>query len=364
MTIIIFILILGLLIFVHELGHFLAAKAVGARVDEFALGFPPTLFSYQFGETKYSLNLLPIGGFVKIYGEDPLTVEPDEDYSQSLVAKPKWQQAIVLSAGVTFNVILAWLLISVGLIIGLPASEQEVGPLNNSQLTIVSVLADSPAEKAGLMAGDVILEVSNSETTIETPTISDFQLAVMKTPIEEEVSLTYQRQNKAETISLVPKEGLTEDKTTMLLGVALDQVGYLKLNPIKAFIYGVPYTFSLLEKMIYGFGDLFVTVFSGEQELKNTLAGPIGIASLVGEARDLGFVYLLTFTAFISLNLAIINLIPFPALDGGRLLFLVIEKIKGSPLNPRIASTLNLIGLLFLLGLMILISVFDVMRLW
>ena len=179
MTILLFIVILGVLVFAHELGHFSLAKWFGIRVDEFAIGFPPRIISKKVGETEYSINLIPLGGYVKIYGEDMLdhSADLDPDASRSLTAKNRFKQALVLVGGITANILFAWVLLSIVFMVGAPVSkEQYTGtPLHNEQLMVLSVLADSPAGHAGLQEGDVILEVSAGTEVVTKPSVKEVQ---------------------------------------------------------------------------------------------------------------------------------------------------------------------------------------------
>ena len=364
MTIILFIFILALLIFVHELGHFLAAKLCGIRVDEFGLGFPPRAVSWKRGETVYSLNFIPFGGFVKIFGEtldEASATGPD--CHRSLVAKPKWQQALVLVAGVFSNWLLAWFFISAGFMFGLPLSADNAAAeglfLSNVETTIVQVRPDSPAARAGLKAGDAVTYITTAKINITKPAVAVFQEAVKTAP--DVITIGYRRGEKTGQATLTPTVALAG--RAPVIGVALDEIGILKLPWYAALSRGSEHTLTLTKSLLFGLSQMVSGLFAGES-LKDAVIGPIGIAGLVGEARALGFIYLLTFAAFISLDLAIINLIPFPALDGGRLLFLLIEAVKGSPLKPAVANTLNLAGFIFLIALMIAVTASDIFRLF
>ncbi len=368
MTVIIFLLVISLLIFVHELGHFLVAKLIGARVDEFAIGFPPRLFSKKYGQTEYSLNALPFGGYVKIYGENPNErtdqIEAEEKQQGDLSLKPKWQQALVLVAGVTFNVILAWLLISFSLMSGAPTSVDEIkatypeAVISDAVLMIIQVSPASPAEKAGLVVGDIITSVETGGVRTNSPTVDTFKNEVSK---GQKLNLNLSRDEKKLEVVVVPELGVVEGKTA--IGVGLNEIGLLKLPAHQALFVGAKSTFVMLTLMVTSFGDLLQTLIAGDKNITEVVAGPIGIAGMTRDASQLGFVYLLTFTAFISLNLAVINMIPFPALDGGRLFILFIEAVTRNKIPPKIVNSLNLVGLVLLLLLMLVVSVGDIGRL-
>lgn len=368
MTLIIFLVILGVLIFSHELGHFLAARATGIKVHEFGLGFPPRLFGWRRGETLYSLNIIPLGGFVKIHGEDPEELASDDQ--RAMFTKPKPIQALVLLAGIIFNLILAWLLVVITLsTVGLPIG-QSLMPgdyeLSNPQLLVASVINDSPAETAGLQVGDVIVSARTRSGAVAalTPTgIGEFTAD----RAGEEIVIGYRRQAAGvkdfiTEVGVVPTEELLVDRAA--IGLGLEMVGRLKLALPAAFIAGSQLSFEMVRLTGVGLGQLFVGIFRGEAEILKQVAGPVGLVSLVGDATALGFGYLLFFTALISINLALLNLLPIPALDGGRLLFLIIEAIKGSPIKPTVARTINFIGFVFILLLMVLVTVGDISRLF
>ncbi|OGI71671.1 RIP metalloprotease RseP [Candidatus Nomurabacteria bacterium RIFCSPHIGHO2_02_FULL_35_13] len=373
MSIIIFLIILLVLVLVHEFGHFFTAKKFGIRVDEFGFGFPPKLFSFKKGETEYSFNLLPVGGFVKIFGEnfeeaDFVEVgflEKDlvakQDFSRSLVSKPKYQQAMVLFAGIFANFLLAWLLFSVGFMSGLPTSvgnEPEGYSATNVHLVVVSVLANSPAEIAGLKSGDKIVYIKNNDLTasyITPETIRSFVAPGNKI----EIGYLRGKDTAYNMIEITPKN----DDGKFSIGISMDQIGTLKLPVLTAFWEGLKLDWFVTKSTVIGLYTLIAEGIMGKGSFAS-VTGPIGMIGIVGNAYQFGFIYLLSFTALISVNLAVINLIPFPALDGGRLLFLLIEKIKGSRLNPKFANIANMVGFAILIILMLLVTYHDVIKLF
>lgn len=364
MNIIIFAIILLVLVLVHEFGHFFTAKKFGIRVDEFGFGFPPKIFGIKKGETVYSLNLLPIGGFVKIYGENPNEENTNgPDASRSFVNKPKWQQAIVLFAGVAMNFLLAWILFSIGFMSGLPTSvrsEPAGFKLTDINLTVTSVYEKSPAYEAGLKTGDKIVTIASGADFIEKinpETLKSFILS----HDDKKINIGYMRgQDKVFHSAVVtPVKEDTEPK----IGISMDMIGTAKLPFFTAFREGMDLTLFVTKGTVVGLYTLVVDSLRGKGSL-DSVTGPIGMVGIVGDAYQFGFVYLLSFAALISINLAIINLIPFPALDGGRLFFLLIEKIKGSRINPKFANTANTIGFSILILLMIVITWHDVVKLF
>jgi len=361
MTILLFIIILGALVFVHELGHFLVAKLSGTRVDEFGLGFPPRIASVTYGETRYSLNLVPFGGFVKIYGENPEEVEEGLDVGRSFTDRSKWWQAAILVAGVTFNMIFAWILISAGFMIGQPTPLAYDGPgqVVNPELVILGTFPDSPAQDAGLQAGDVITGVSAGEQALSE--ISDDTVSAFINEQQDElVVIEYYRGEELLSAELTPVSGLVEGKKAV--GVSFDMIGTLQLGPIAALSEGFSTTINLTKTIFTELSKFFGSIFIGEGDLSQ-VTGPVGIVGLVGDASRLGFVHILSFTAIISIHLAIINMIPFPALDGGRLLFVVIEAIIRRPVPMKIFQYTNAIGFFLLIGLMIVVTFSDIAKL-
>lgn len=366
MSVLIFIIILAILIFVHELGHFLVAKKSGIRVDEFGLGFPPKIFAKKWGDTTYTLNAIPFGGFVKIFGEDSHGEEISEaDKSTSFIYKSKWIQSAVLVAGVTFNIIFAWLCISLGFMIGLPASMDysSLGKTTDANLVITEVVVDSPAQKAGLVSGDVILLATGGGMTLQggdlTPESVKGLITNEKT---ESVEIVYRRGEE------LPKSVVVEPTTESndgrkVIGIGMDKMGTLKLPVHLAFIEGVRTTWYLTKATVVGLAAFLWDVVTFHSDFSQ-VAGPVGIAKVVGEANDLGFTYLLSLIALISINLAVINLLPFPALDGGRLLFVAIEAIMRRPIKPSVVAWTNGIGFALLIILMIVITGHDIIKLF
>ena len=363
MSLIIFIIILSALVIVHELGHFLVARKFGIRVDEFGLGFPPRakkLFTWK--STPFTLNWLPFGGFVKIFGENPSENSPRKDLGvplglssgDSFQSKNRSIQAAVLGAGVVGNFIFAWLLISLGFVVGLPAPAGLSLPINDPQTVITIVLPDSPAELIGLKSGDVITRLSRGEASSElTPEAASLFISQSLEPITFEID----RGGQISTKVVIPKEGIVEGRPAV--GISMDTIGIVKLSPLQAVGYGLKTTSELTVMTAQAIGIFIWEALGGRADL-SSVTGPVGIVGMVGDVRELGFVYLLTFTALISINLAIINLLPFPALDGGRLLFVLVETITRRPIPPRVFNALNSLGFAFLIFLMLLVTIRDV----
>lgn len=363
MNILIFVVILLVLVVSHEFGHFIVAKKSGIRVDEFSFGFPPKLFGVKKGETSYNFNALPFGGYVKIFGESPDDASLyGPDSKRSFVNKPWYTQAAVLLAGVTMNFLVAWLLLSIGFLSGLPTSVATApagSVIENQALTITSVAAGSPAEKAGLKTGDKISHLSVKADSTDTPSTESVQYFVRQHDTDE-ITVSYMRGSESKQTIVIPE--LNKESNIPMIGISMDIIGKLKLSIPHAIWEGLKLSWNLVVATVHGFYTLIHDALTGHGNL-SAVTGPIGIVGVVGDAAKFGFIYLLSFTALISINLAVINLVPFPALDGGRLLFLLIEKIKGSRIKPTIANTVNFIGFGLLMILMVVITYHDIVKL-
>jgi regulator of sigma E protease len=355
MTIIIFLIVLAVLIFVHELGHFLIARWSGIRVDAFAIGFGPKIFSYKKGETEYSLNLIPFGGYVKIFGENP-----DEqsisgpDASRSFVNKNRLIQACVLIAGIAFNLIFAWIIYATLFSTGITASVDSFGEyskyINDRKIMVTDVVKDSPASKSGIKVGDYIIASS-------TKSFGDF----VNQTAGKEFDFRYVHNGQETTTKITAIKGLVTDKWA--IGVGLDHVGEVKLPFFLAVYESGKYTLVMIRETAVGLGHFVWSIFQGEANFEE-VSGPVGIAKIVGNSAKMGISYLAMITAIISINLGIINLIPFPALDGGRLFFVLIESITRKRISPKIANTINGVGFALLMLLMLIVTYKDIVKLF
>ncbi len=367
MSVIIFFIILLVLVLSHEFGHFIVAKKSGIKVDEFSFGFPPKLFGKKIGETTYNFNALPFGGYVKIHGQNPdnLTTK-DKNDRRSFVNKPWYIKVAVLLAGVVMNFLVAWLLLSIGFISGLPTSVGSApkgAVVQNPALTIVNVLSNSPAQKSGLRSGDKILSLKTNKdfikiSTSDTPAKA-VQIFVKNNPTEK-IDFYLMRGKKAKEIIVIPS--IIKIGGKAMVGINMDMIGELHLPVYQAVWEGLKLSWDLTAKTAVGFYNLIAKSLSGHGSLSG-ITGPIGIIKIVGDAASFGFIYLLSFTALISINLVILNLIPFPALDGGQLLFILIEKIKGSRINPKTANIINFIGFGLIMLFMVIITYHDIVNL-
>lgn len=359
----IFFAILVFLVVVHEFGHFIVAKWAGIRVDEFAFGFPPKLFGKKIGETEYKVNLLPIGGYVKIYGEDPSEITEEADRARSFAHKPRYIQAAVLLAGVAMNLIFAWVLFSGAYLVGAETSISAVPKgvrIENERTAILNVAKGSPADMLGIAPGDSLVSLATFQEFLEPKSgkeVSDF----VATHQDSKMTIGYQKKNETTVVykSITPQVYDGADKK--IIGLTVDRVGVLDLPIHSALWQGVKTTAAYTTLTAKAFVNLIVNLFTGQGGVKE-LTGPIGIVGVVDQVRVFGMAALFTFAAIISINLAVLNLIPFPALDGGRLLFVAIESIIRRPLPLAFQAWTNTIGFGLLLLLMIFVTWQDIAR--
>ena len=355
-TIIIFLAILTILVLVHELGHFVTARKFGIAVEEFGIGFPPRAIGLKRGKTIFSLNWIPFGGFVKIKGEQGENMG-DED---SFASKPAWQRGIVLSSGVLMNFLLACVLLIAGFVIGAPyiLNGDELplnGKLRNEQIIIASVIPETPAETAELTPGDSISEI-DGKTFYSIENIQKY----IGEKTGREVTLTLLRNDETITKKITPQTN-KEAGDRAIIGVELMRTGIISYNFFEAVPLGIIKTFDLTKAIIFAFGSAIWDLLSG-RSVSVDISGPVGIAFITNEVTKLGLIYIIQFAALLTLNLAIINFLPIPALDGGRFLFLMIEKIRGSAINQRVENVSHTIGFAILMLLIIFVMFRDIQR--
>lgn len=425
-TIILFLLILGVIVFFHELGHFFMAKLYGVKVDEFGLGFPPRAFGIQKiksektekisneekidveifdtvknngaeiieeviidkvrevdevrsvekwrwilgkgdkdeeprskkGEnegTIYSLNWIPLGGFVKIEGEDGENKNDTRSFSSRSISE-RFQ---ILSAGVVMNFFLAFVIFSAIFMLGFPqditgVESSAIKNAKNIEVKISEVKESSPAFSAGLMAGDTVEKAGD----INIESIEDLQ-NYTKENVGKTVVLAIKRGEKNFTKEIIPREEYPENEGPM--GVTLAQTAVISYSPLAAIKQGYEYTVQLTMFIILAFTGIIWSLATTGKTAAD-ISGPVGIAAMTQQAAAMGFMTVLNFTAIISVNLAIINALPFPALDGGRLLFLIVEKIKGSPINQEWEAKANNVGFALLMLLMAVVTFKDLAK--
>ncbi len=353
-TAIIFIIVLSVLVFVHELGHFVMAKKAGMKVEEFGFGFPPRLFGIKKGETVYSINWIPFGGFVKIFGEDG----EHRDNPRSFGAGKASTRAGVIVAGVAMNLILAIFLLiignAIGLRVGLPDQQADLidstfAQAKDIKIQIIQIAGNSPAEKAGLRILD---EIYNFKTVAD---VQDF----INNNRGREIILKIKRGNQISEKHVTPR--LNPPPKEGALGIGLAATGVVKYPWHQAIYKGFADTYYIIQGVTFGYGAIIKNIFTtGKAGIE--LSGPVGIAVITGQAARIGFAYLIQLVALLSVNLAVLNIIPFPALDGGRLFFIIIEKIKGSPISKKIEGAVNTVGFALLLLLMFYVTTKDVLK--
>ena len=367
MSIIIFILVLVALIVVHEFGHFIAAKWTGMRVDEFGIGFPPRAWRFaKKGETEYTLNWLPLGGFVKIYGEDGLVDKKEAGAgNRAFTSKNRFAQAFVLVAGVAMNMLFAYVLITGALIAGTPRalSGDELATARDKQLAVAAVLPGSPAARAGLAPGDTILSAEDGHYVFDSENPAAFTEFIARDGANKTITMNVRRASGEEAVLAArPEPGvIASDPSRPALGVEVAAIGVVPMGFFDAVIQGAKLTWGATVLTAQGLWHFFSGVFTFSADLSQ-VAGPVGIAGVVGSASAQGAGYLLSIMAIISINLAIINLIPIPALDGGRLLFVIIEGIIRRPINVSVARALNGLGFAFLILLMVVVTASDIFK--
>ncbi|MBU2233679.1 RIP metalloprotease RseP, partial [Patescibacteria group bacterium] len=377
LTIITFIIVLSVLVFAHELGHFMMARKFGVKAEEFGLGFPPRACGFYknnqgkwkhiFGKkdvtdcqsTIYSINWLPLGGFVKIKGENGALADSEREEDQdSFAGKKIWQRAFMLSAGVAMNIILAAVLITVGFMIGFPQALGEQlnarAHISDKKIQIVQVMENTPAASAGLQAGDAIISIDNNSFL----NYQELQNYVASN-IGNKLAYKIKRDQDLIEANIIPE--LMPKTNKAGVGIAITETGIVSYPWYLAGIEGVKTTFILIWAIIAAFYELIKGLILGHG-ITADLTGPVGIATLTGQVAHMGFVYLLQFTALLSINLAVINFFPFPALDGGRMLFLIIEKIKRSPVKKEVEATIHNIGFALLMVLVVFVTFRDVAR--
>lgn len=357
LTAIIFIIVLGILVFVHEFGHFIFAKKAGMKVEEFGFGFPPRIWGVKKGETFYSINMIPFGGFVKILGEDG----DEASNPRSFSSKPAGPRLKVIMAGVTMNFFLAVVLLMItnffGLRIGL-IDEKTSSIARDKQVQIIEVSKDSPADKAGLKLLDEIKGFKLKGSLKEVLSAEDVQ-AFIRDNAGQSVTVVIGRNEEVLEKIIVPRLNPPEGQGA--LGISLALTGVVSYPWYEAVWRGVYDAVTLTMNTVMGYFVLFKTLLF-EGRLIADVSGPVGIATLTGQAARIGINYLIQFTAMISINLAVLNVIPFPALDGGRALLIIIEKLKGSPVNKKAEQIVNTVGFIFLIALMAYVTTKDILR--
>lgn len=344
MTIIYFILVLGITVLIHEFGHFIFAKKVGVYVYEFSIGMGPQIFKFKRknDDTIYSIRLLPIGGFVSMAGED-LEVDTKIPKDKQLCNKSWTQRFLVLFAGIAFNFLLAIIILfTIGMINGVPKNQLEIKEIGKEY-----AIADT-----NIQIGDVITELNGKD-------INSYEQLSLELAVNngKTINLTVEQNGKENTYSVEPTKVETDGETSYVYGFSLSNDK--EHGIFKSIKYAFVKTGNLVDQMF----NIIKYLVVGKLSLNN-LSGPVGIFQVVDQAKTAGFINVIYLIAYLCINVGFINFIPFPAFDGGRILFLIIEKIKGSKVNPKIENVIHTVGFALLMILMVFVTYNDIVRIF
>lgn len=364
LTFIIFIIVFSIIVLVHEFGHFITAKMFDVRVDEFAIGFPPRIWAKKGKEITYSVNAIPIGGFVRLFGEGG----EGEKSKRSLVTKKTWQKTVIFVAGVAMNFLLAWVILTGFYLVGgkatFPGIWEHKGVQNDQKVYITYVEKDSPAEKNGIMAGDVIEKINGKGVYIDTSVIDEIQKAVSENK-DRPVNIVLEKDKKEYQRNILTEKAEYEYDGRKVeyqkIGVTLETRGKIQAKWYMAPIVATAETWRLAKLTVVGIADMFKTLVT-RLKISEHVVGPAGIVKLTGVAAGMGAGALLQFIVILSISLGIINIMPIPALDGGHVLFLAIEKVRRKPVPQGIKNAIQTVGFGLLLLLVLVITISDVNR--
>ncbi|MFQ5580328.1 MAG: RIP metalloprotease RseP [Nitrospiria bacterium] len=347
-SIVSFVLVLGILVFVHEFGHYIIARWCGVQVETFSLGFGPKIFSRQWGPTEYCVSAIPLGGFVRLLGDDPNEEVAPEDAARSFLAQKVSKRIAIVIAGPVFNLLLAFFIFSGVFMGGISRLTADVG----------EVQADSPAGQGGMKPGDRILSIEGQAIT-EWETIRE----VLQKEGGRSLQFVVEREGRQVDLSITPgrkevKDLLGDPKVVWLIGIIPSGDSFtMRYNPIRALTLGAEKTSEVIGLTVLG----IVRMIQGRIASDN-IGGPILIAKLAGDSAERGFTSVAFFTALISINLGILNILPIPVLDGGHLLFFTIEAILGRPLSLKKREIAQQVGLFLIVSLMVFAFYNDIMR--
>ncbi len=361
-TAIIAILIFALLVSVHEFGHFITAKLAGMYVEEFSIGMGPLLLSRRIGETRYTLRALPLGGFVRILGQD---IEEEERSGVEVVHvpeerryqnRPVWQRMIFVSAGSFMNMVTAVVIFAVMfMMLGVAV------PIEHPDTTISALVEDGPAYNAGVKPGDKFIAIDGQPTE----TWEEMNAIIMASSTEEILTVTVERETEntePEVFDVQIQPMMSEDGSRVLLGIYSQTAERQAVGPIRAIGLGFTTTWETTVMMVDVLGDLFTGQIDIMDEDEG-LTGPVGIVQIINESAKAGWVYVFNLAALLSINLGVVNILPIPALDGCKLVFLLYEALRGKPVPPEKEGMLNLVGFMLLMGLVLVVTYKDIMRL-
>ncbi len=357
-TILIFLAVLSLLVIVHEFGHYITAKKSGVKVEEFGLGFPPRLFYWTAKDgMKWSINAIPLGGFVKIHGE----TGEDRNDPGSFGGKSFFTKVLILAAGVIMNFLLAAVLFSIVFLFPsravIEGSTSKLATISDERIEIVTIMEGSAAEEAGVLPGDEFVSLAGESYESG----AEVRSALGEIEEGEYVDLIVERNGEQQTLSVTSRQN-DQGVEGRLVGVAVAETAMVRYPIYLAPVKGVEVTAFYTWEILKAFGGLFGSLFAGEK-VDAELSGPVGIAVLTGEVARTGIIPLLQFAAILSINLGILNILPLPALDGGRIAFVIVEAIRRKPNSPEVESAIHGIGFLILMGLVIVVTFKDIFNL-
>lgn len=370
-SIIIFFSILFFLVVIHELGHFLAAKFFSMRVDEFAFGFPPRLLRKKIGETVYSFNLIPLGGFVKIFGENGLDEEEIKNLSENdkkklFGSKPWWQRIIVLSGGVAFNILGAVLLFACAFMYGssIPVDKDDLAnvPVENRDLVLAYIDDKSPLVGTGIVVGDKITGISANDEFLQGNDLTSYSAAeFIQKHNNSTILINFKNSEGEDTqVKAVPKAGIIEGKK--VLGARFADLAYKKYSLFESLGEAVKTTYYQIKGIFVSLYTLLRNSIWGEAKVEESLSGPVGLAMMTSKVSERGVDQILIFAAMLSLSLAVFNILPIPALDGGRIVFVLLEAIRRKKVKASTEQIFHGFGFLLLLCLMVFVTYFDIVR--
>lgn len=369
-TILAFLFVFGLLVLVHELGHFLAARLMGVTVNSFAFGFPPTLYKKKVGDTEYKINAIPLGGYVTMLGEDDSTLTDSERKKAekepgSLQSKEPWQVIVIMFAGVIMNVVLAIALFFICYTVGfqpiVSGADKYAGIVNDMKVKITEVEKDTPAQKAGLQASDYIISVDGHKVHTSDEVVSTISAkadpATSLTRLEiQRGSTTLEKQVTAYKSQVKLADGTVQNVSR--IGITLDNIGTVHGGFVASLSASIQMVWNVTVLTFEGIVSLFRQLIFHFQ-ISNQVSGPVGIIVMTNYFAQLGFVPLLQFAAILSISLAIFNILPIPALDGGQIFVTVIEMLMRRKFTAKSKNTVQLIGFAFIIGLFVIITVKD-----
>jgi len=355
-TPIIFLIILGILVLVHEFGHFIVAKISKVKVEEFAFGFPPTLWSKTKGETKYMINAIPFGGYVKLLGEDGANLDDPRSFSN----KSHFVRAAIIVAGITMNLILGGLFLGIAFMIGMPTvsdNYQKDYPYAQVQTGIVAYEINNDSDfSQKIIPGDKIVSIDGQAIS----SVEQFKSNIQNYK-DQEINLQIQR--KKELLNISGHPNFSEANQAYQVGIVLTEEQTIKYPFYLAIPMGFVEMFRLLKSMIVALYGIVVDLIITHQA-PVAIAGPVGIYQIAAAASEMGLVYLIQLTSLLSINLALINILPIPALDGGRLLFIVLEKIRGKKISANLENIVHTAGFVVIIGIILLVTISDIKNLF